>query len=43
MDKIWNELHEAAMRVINPREVSRMIEAGGGQIIATTPVLRLPT
>ena len=29
MDKIRNELHEAAMRVINPREVSRMIEAGG--------------
>lgn len=29
MDKIWNELHETAMRVINPREVSRMIEAGG--------------
>ena len=29
MDKILNELHEAAMRVINPREVSRMIEAGG--------------
>ena len=29
MDKIWNELHEAAMSVINPREVSRMMEAGG--------------
>lgn len=29
MDKIWNELHDAAIKVINPREVSRMIEAGG--------------
>lgn len=29
MDKIWNELYDAAIKVINPREVSRMIEAGG--------------
>ena len=29
MNKIWNELHDAAMNVIKPREVSRMIEAGG--------------
>lgn len=29
MDKIWNELHHAAMEVIKPRKVSDMIEAGG--------------
>ncbi len=29
MDKIWNDLHCAAMNVLNPREVSPMIEAGG--------------
>ena len=29
MEPIWNKLHEAAMEVIQPREVSRMIEAGG--------------
>lgn len=29
MEKIWNQLHSAAMTVINPRDVSRMIEAGG--------------
>ena len=28
-DKIWTELYQAAMRVIHPREVSPMIEAGG--------------
>jgi len=28
-DKIWTELHQAAMQVIHPREVSPMIEAGG--------------
>ncbi len=29
MDHIWKELYNAAMKVINPREVSRIIEAGG--------------
>lgn len=29
MDKIWSSLYNAAMKVINPREVSEMIEAGG--------------
>lgn len=29
MEPIWNKLHDAAMEVIQPREVSRMIEAGG--------------
>lgn len=29
MDKIWNELYHAAMKVINPREVSDKVEAGG--------------
>lgn len=29
MDKIWNEMYEAAMKAIHPRAVSRMIEAGG--------------
>lgn len=29
MDEIWNDLHSAAMNVINPREVSHKIEAGG--------------
>ena len=29
MDQIWNELYGAAMNVIHPREVSRMVEAGG--------------
>ena len=29
MDKIWNELRDAARKVVNPREISRMIEAGG--------------
>ena len=28
MDHIWKELYNAAMKVINPREVSRIIEAG---------------
>lgn len=30
MDNIWNDLRNAAMEVINPREISRMVEAGGG-------------
>ncbi len=29
MDKIWSKLHSAAMKAINPREVSRVVEAGG--------------
>ena len=29
MEKIWEELHKAAMAVIRPREVSRLMEAGG--------------
>ena len=29
MDREWMELYNAAMKVINPREVSRVIEAGG--------------
>lgn len=29
MDKIWSELYNAAMKVINPREVSERVEAGG--------------
>ena len=29
MDKIWNELYDAAKKVINPRKVSRIVEAGG--------------
>lgn len=29
MEKIWTDLYNAAMRVLKPREVSRMIEAGG--------------
>lgn len=29
MDQIWNELYGAAMNVIHPCEVSRMVEAGG--------------
>ena len=29
MDNIWNDLRNAAMEVINPREISRMVEAGG--------------
>lgn len=29
MDQIWSKLYGAAMNVIRPREVSRMIEAGG--------------
>lgn len=29
MDKKWNELYEAAKAVLNPREVSRIIDAGG--------------
>lgn len=29
MEQIWTELYNAAMSVIKPREVSRIIEAGG--------------
>lgn len=29
MDKIWDALYRAAMNVLNPRAVSRIIEAGG--------------
>ena len=29
MEPIWNKLHAAAMEVLRPREVSKMIEAGG--------------
>lgn len=29
MKEIWKTLHEEAMKVIHPREVSRLIEAGG--------------
>ena len=29
MEKIWEELHKAAMAVIRPREISRLMEAGG--------------
>lgn len=29
MEPIWDKLHKAAMEVLQPREVSRMIEAGG--------------
>lgn len=29
MDKIWSEMYNAAMKVIDPREVSHIVEAGG--------------
>lgn len=29
MDEKWNELYYAAKKVLNPREVSKIIEAGG--------------
>lgn len=29
MNEIWNSLYDAAMKVLKPREVSRIIEAGG--------------
>lgn len=29
MEKIWTNLHDAAMKVLNPREISKIIEAGG--------------
>lgn len=29
MDKVWNEMYEKAKAVLNPREVSSIIEAGG--------------
>ena len=28
MEKIWCDLHNAAMKVLNPREISKIIEAG---------------
>jgi len=28
MDRIWNELHDTALKVINPRQVSEFIGAG---------------
>ena len=29
MEKIWHDMYQAAMNVLNPREVSSKIEAGG--------------
>lgn len=29
MENTWTDLYDAAMKVLNPREVSRIIEAGG--------------
>ena len=29
MEKIWQDMYQAAMNVLNPREVSSKIEAGG--------------
>mgnify|MGYP004609556807 FL=1 len=29
MDCVWNDLYEAARKVLKPREVSKIIEAGG--------------
>ena len=29
MDKIWSELYSEAMKVINPRELSYIVQAGG--------------
>ena len=29
MEKIWEEIHKAAMAVVRPREISRLMEAGG--------------
>lgn len=29
MDHKWNELYDAAKQVLKPREVSKIIEAGG--------------
>ena len=29
MEKIWQDMYKAAMNVLNPREVSRVLEAGG--------------
>ena len=29
MEKIWEELHKEAMAVVRPREISRLMEAGG--------------
>jgi hypothetical protein len=31
MDNTWNKLYDAAKQVLNPREISKMIEAGGVQ------------
>ena len=29
MEKIWDELYNAAKKVLNPRKISSIIEAGG--------------
>ena len=29
MDNTWNKLYDASKQVLNPREISKMIEAGG--------------
>lgn len=29
MKEIWEKLHHAAVEVLNPREISRLMEAGG--------------
>lgn len=29
MEKIWNKMYDAAVKTLKPREVSRIIEAGG--------------
>ena len=29
MEKIWHDMYQAALNVLNPREVSSKIEAGG--------------
>lgn len=29
MDCVWNDLYEAARKVLKPRDVSKIIEAGG--------------
>ena len=29
MDNTWNKLYDAAKQVLNPRKISKMIEAGG--------------
>lgn len=29
MDKIWNDLYNEALKALNPRNVSKFVEAGG--------------